>query len=120
MNMNSAMGRRLADALESSVSSVLVATMKLSLFNGLFCWLTHTVFGAHIVYLPTLLSALFAAAPFLETYWCCIPAFLDLWLSQDHFYFGLLLFIIHFIVPPNFNSIIHSEIKGTGHPYLTG
>lgn len=77
------------------------------------------VFGAHVVFLPSVLATVLAAAPFLETYWCCLPAFLDLWLSQDRFYLGLALFLVHFIIPPNFNPIIHSEIKGTGHPYLT-
>lgn len=119
MNINSPWGGRLADALEDSVSSVLVATMKLSLFHGLFTWLTHTVFGAHVVFLPSILASILAAAPFLETYWCCVPAFLDLWLSQDRFYLGLTLVLVHFIIPPNFNPIIHSEIKGGGHPYLT-
>lgn len=119
MNINSGWGSKLADALEDSVSSVLVATMKLSLFHGLFTWLTHNIFGAHVVYLPAILASILAAAPFLETYWCCLPAFLDLWLSQDRFYLGLLLVLIHFIVPSNFNPIIHSEIKGGGHPYLT-
>lgn len=112
MNINSSWGTRLAEALEDSVSSVLVATLKLSLFHGLFTWLTHTIFGAHVVYLPAVLASVLAAAPFLETYWCSVPAFLDLWLSQDRFYLGLLLVLIHFIVPSNFNPIIHSEIKG--------
>lgn len=112
MNINSAWGRRLTDALEDSVSSVLVATMKVSLFHGLFTWLTHTLFGAHVVYLPSILATVLAAAPFLETYWCCFPAFLDLWLSQDRFYLGLILVLVHFIIPPNFNPIVHSEIKG--------
>lgn len=123
MNMNtsnSPLGLRLAEALESSVSSVLFATLKLSLFHGLFTWLTHTLFGAHVVYLPAFISSLLAMAPFLETYWCSIPAFLDLWLSQDRFYLGLVLVAIHFIIPPNFNVVIHSEIQGSGHPYLTG
>lgn len=120
ININSPMGSRVAAALEDSVSSVLVATLKLALFHGLFTWLTHTVFGVHIVYLPAFLAAILAAAPFLETYWCSFPAFLDLWLSQDRFYLGILLVLIHFIVPSNFNPIIHSEIKGGGHPYLTG
>ncbi|CAO1419189.1 unnamed protein product [Diamesa serratosioi] len=120
ININSSWGTRLAEALEDSVSSVLVATLKLSLFHGLFTWLTHTIFGAHVVYLPAVLASVLAAAPFLETYWCSVPAFLDLWLSQDRFYLGLLLVLIHFIVPSNFNPIIHSEIKGGGHPYLTG
>lgn len=120
ININNHRSNRLVEALEDSVSSVLVATMKLSLFHGLFTWLTHTVFGAHVIYLPSILAAVLAAAPFLETYWCSVPAFLDLWLSQDRFYLGLLLVLIHFIVPSNFNPIIHSEIKGGGHPYLTG
>lgn len=119
-NINSQWGSRITKAIEDSISSVLIATLKLSLFHTLFTWLTHTVFGAHIVYLPSVLAALLAAAPFLETYWCSLPAFLDLWLSQDKFWLACLLFLIHFIVPSNFNPIIHSEIKGGGHPYLTG
>lgn len=109
-----ALGLRLAEAVES----VLIASMKLSLFHFLFTWLTHTVFGAHVVYLPAFIAGLLAAAPFLETYWCSFPAFLDLWLSQDKFYLGLLLVLVHFIIAPNFNVIIYSEIKA-GHPYLT-
>lgn len=94
--------------------------MKLSLFHGLFTWFTHTVFGAHVVYLPSMLASIMAAAPFVETYWCSIPAFLDLWLSQDRLYLGITLILIHFIIPSNFNPIVHSEIKGGGHPFLTG
>lgn len=112
VNTNSQWGSRFANSIEASISSVLVATLKLALFHGIFTWLTHTIFGAHIVYLPSVLASLFAAAPFLETYWCSIPAFLDLWLSQDKFWLACLLVIIHYIVPSNFNPIIHSEIKG--------
>ncbi|XP_035900293.1 transmembrane protein 245 isoform X4 [Anopheles stephensi] len=120
ISINNSWGPRIIQALEDSISSVVVATLKLALFHGLFTWLTHTVFGAHIVYLPAVLASILAAAPFLETYWCSAPAFLDLWLSQDRFWLGVTLVMIHFIVPSNFNPIIHSEIKGGGHPYLTG
>uniref|UniRef100_A0A182R805 Transmembrane protein 245 n=1 Tax=Anopheles funestus TaxID=62324 RepID=A0A182R805_ANOFN len=120
ITINNSWGPRIIQALEDSISSVVVATLKLALFHGLFTWLTHTVFGAHIVYLPAVLASILAAAPFLETYWCSAPAFLDLWLSQDRFWLGITLVMIHFIVPSNFNPIIHSEIKGGGHPYLTG
>ncbi|XP_058467349.1 transmembrane protein 245 [Malaya genurostris] len=120
ITINNSWGPRIIQALEDSISSVVVATLKLALFHGLFTWLTHTIFGAHIVYLPAVLASILAAAPFLETYWCSVPAFLDLWLSQDRFWLGILLVLIHFIVPSNFNPIIHSEIKGGGHPYLTG
>lgn len=46
-------GPRVASAISQSVSSVLIATFKLALFHGLFTWLTHNIFGARIVYLPT-------------------------------------------------------------------
>lgn len=139
ITINNSWGPRIIQALEDSISSVVVATLKLALFHGLFTWLTHTIVGAHIVYLPAVLASILAAAPFLETYWCSVPAFLDLWLSQDRFWLGAILVLIHFIVPSNFNPIIHSEIKGYmlgstrmppndnesirfsgGHPYLTG
>ncbi|XP_055616155.1 transmembrane protein 245 isoform X2 [Toxorhynchites rutilus septentrionalis] len=120
ITINNSWGPRIIQALEDSISSVVVATLKLALFHGLFTWFTHTIVGAHIVYLPAVLASILAAAPFLETYWCSVPAFLDLWLSQDRFWLGAILVLIHFIVPSNFNPIIHSEIKGGGHPYLTG
>lgn len=45
-------GPRIAEAIEASVSSVLIASAKLALFHGLFMWLTHTIFGARVVFLP--------------------------------------------------------------------
>lgn len=45
-------GPRIALAIETSVSSVLIASTKLALFHGLFTWLTHTIFGARVVFLP--------------------------------------------------------------------
>lgn len=45
-------GPRIAGAIEASVSSVLYASAKLALFHGLFMWLTHTIFGARVVFLP--------------------------------------------------------------------
>lgn len=106
-------GTKVVTALESSISSVIMASLKIALFHGLFTWLTHTWFGAHVVFLPAVIAAVLAAAPFLGTYFCCIPAFLDLWLSQDRFYMAILLFLIHFIFPSNFvDPAILGEIKG--------
>lgn len=45
-------GQRIAEAIETSISSVLFASAKLALFHGLFTWLTHTIFGARVVFLP--------------------------------------------------------------------
>lgn len=45
-------GQRIAEAIEASISSVLIASAKLALFHGLFMWLTHTIVGARVVFLP--------------------------------------------------------------------
>ncbi|XP_017873777.1 PREDICTED: transmembrane protein 245 isoform X1 [Drosophila arizonae] len=116
----SASGIKVADALENSITVVLVSMFKCSTFTGLFTWLVHTVFGARIVFLPSALAALLAAAPFLGSYWCAVPAFLELWLAQDRFYAGLILFLLQFFVPSSFETAIYADLKGGGHPYLNG
>ncbi|XP_023036303.1 transmembrane protein 245 isoform X4 [Drosophila willistoni] len=113
-------GIKIADALENSITVVLVSMFKCSIFTGLFTWLVHTVFGARIVFLPSALAAMLAAAPFLGSYWCAVPAFLELWLAQDRFYAGLTLFLMQFFVPSAFETAIYADLKGGGHPYLNG
>lgn len=85
---------------------------KCSLFTGLFTWLVHTVFGARIVFLPSALAAILSAAPFLGSYWCALPALLELWLAQDRLYAGIVLFLLQFFVPPYFEAAIYAEMKG--------
>ncbi|KAH8295441.1 hypothetical protein KR018_011120 [Drosophila ironensis] len=116
----SSSGIKIADALENSITVVLVSMFKCSTFTGLFTWLVHTVFGARIVFLPSALAAMLAAAPFLGSYWCAVPAFLELWLAQDRFYAGLILFMLQFFVPSSFETAIYADLKGGGHPYLNG
>lgn len=106
-------GPRIAEAIEASVSSVLIASAKLALFHGLFMWLTHTIFGARVVFLPAAFAAILAAVPFLGTYWCSLPAFLDLWLIQDRFVLGIILVMIHVIFPTTFvDPAIYADVSG--------
>lgn len=128
-------GQRIAEAIETSISSVLFASAKLALFHGLFTWLTHTIFGARVVFLPAgnysrfiliakvftmldfefgvVLAAILAAVPFLGTYWCSIPAFLDLWLIQDRFSLGIILLLVHFVFPTSFvDPAIYADVNG--------
>ncbi|TMW50974.1 hypothetical protein DOY81_003975 [Sarcophaga bullata] len=116
----SSSGSKIAEALENSISGVLISMFKSSLFTGLFTWLVHTIFGARIVFLPSALAAILSAAPFLGSYWCALPALLEIWLAQDRLYAGVALFLLQFFVPPYFEAAIYAEMKGGGHPYLTG
>ncbi|XP_065371626.1 transmembrane protein 245 isoform X4 [Calliphora vicina] len=116
----SSSGSKIAEALENSISGVLISMFKSSIFTGLFTWLVHTIFGARIVFLPSALAAILSAAPFLGSYWCALPALLEIWLAQDRLYAGIVLFLLQFFVPPYFEAAIYAEMKGGGHPYLTG
>lgn len=44
--------KRVSIALEETVAGVFLATLKMSLFYGLWTWLIHNIFGTSVIYLP--------------------------------------------------------------------
>ncbi|XP_063221270.1 transmembrane protein 245 [Bacillus rossius redtenbacheri] len=111
---------RLAVALEEAINDVFKASFKLGLFYGLWTWFVHNLFQVQVVYLPAVLAAVFGAVPFVGTYWAGIPAAIDLWLIKDSGLSALLLMACHFLPTSIVNTAFYMEIKGGGHPYLTG
>ena len=107
------------DLIKESVSQVFKIAFKLALFHGMWCWSTYTVFGCHMVYLPTLLSALMALVPLLPTYFDCLPGVLELWLVWNRPFSAFSLFFLHLMASWWVDPLVYSEIQSSHH-YVTG
>lgn len=107
------------NSVDESINGVFTASLKMMAFHGLSTWLLHRLFELEVVYIPSVISALFGAVPFISPYWASVPACFDLWIS-GHVSQAVLMLILA-TVPSSFvTTAFYSEIKGAGHPYLTG
>lgn len=60
----------------------------------------------------TAIAAILGAAPFLGSYWACIPAIFDLWLAQDKGFYAILFAAVQFLPMSVVDATIYAEMKG--------
>jgi predicted PurR-regulated permease PerM len=109
----------LSKAIEESIRNVFLASFKMAAFYGIYTYLIHSLFSVSIVYLPSIVAALFGFLPLLGTYWAALPGLLELWLIKNNPIQAILFILTHLLPTYMVDNAIYSEIKG-GHPYLTG
>lgn len=107
------------NSVDESINAVFTASLKMMAFHGLSTWLLHRLFELEVVYIPSVISAVFGAVPFISPYWASVPACFDLWLS-GHVSQAVLMLLLATIPSSFVTTAFYSEIKGAGHPYLTG
>ncbi|XP_020280671.1 transmembrane protein 245 isoform X2 [Pseudomyrmex gracilis] len=110
---------KFAVALQEAVIGVFAATFKLASFFGMWTWFIHNLFQVKIVYLPSALATMLGAVPFLDAYFACIPATIELWFTRGSMT-AISFFLFHFLPCNIVVTEFYKEIKGGGHPYLTG
>ncbi|XP_012529068.1 transmembrane protein 245 isoform X2 [Monomorium pharaonis] len=110
---------RFAVALQEAVIGVFAATFKLASFFGMWTWFIHNLFQVKIVYLPSAFATMLGAVPFLDAYYACIPATIELWFTSGSM-IAISFFLFHFLPCNIVVTEFYKEIKGGGHPYLTG
>ncbi|KAG7202551.1 hypothetical protein KM043_009747 [Ampulex compressa] len=110
---------KFAIALQEAVIGVFAATFKLASFFGMWTWFIHNMFQVKIVYLPSAFATVLGAVPFLDAYFACVPATVELWFTSGPMV-AILFFMFHFLPCNIVVTEFYKEIKGGGHPYLTG
>ena len=93
---------------------------KLSLFYGFYVWVTHTLFGLEMVFVPALLASLLALVPVVGVYWASVPGCLVLWLVEGRLLRAAGFLLLQVLPTYVIDMAVYSEIEGGWHPYLTG
>ncbi|VDM32590.1 unnamed protein product [Hydatigera taeniaeformis] len=107
-------------SVEVAVTSVVVTTLKRTIFYGMYTLLTHTLFGLDVIVLPSIIATILGAIPLVGTYWVVLPGAVELWCLRGSYWLALLLLLLHLLPYSFLDTAFYSEIKGAGHPYLTG
>jgi len=73
---------RFADALEVSINAVFACTLKMTLFHGLFTFLSFSVFDVELVYISTFITMFLSLIPLANPVLIAVPACLSLYLHE--------------------------------------
>ncbi|MQM12285.1 hypothetical protein Taro_045200 [Colocasia esculenta] len=116
--VSAAMRERCVEVINHSISSVLLATAKIAIFQGCLTWLLFGFYSVHFLYVSTLFAFVSPLLPILPPWLSSIPAAAQL-IMEGRYFRAIGLSGTHLMLMDYGVSAIQKDIPGYNE-YLTG
>ncbi|CAI4231117.1 unnamed protein product [Auanema sp. JU1783] len=112
-------GYDVTSAVEQAIFGVFVLSSKMAVFYGFYTFFVHSLFDLNIVFIPSMMAAVFAAIPIMAPYFVSVFGIFELWLVRGESAAALVFGLMSFAPLMFADATFYREMKSS-HPYVTG